>query len=180
MCVQIFSHSSTGDMIKFSINYPSDPTASVAHCKPSLIGCLAKCGQLRKGRRPESHCYSLGNHTTQIKLAPSTTDLLLLMTDVIAIIKPLTNKYLSKMDLQESHMPRVTRGGRILLRVVLNCLLFVPTRFHTERRVSLLVSLHISQNALSLHFLNSSVILSWSIYEYICTFHIIMTVVLGT
>nr|XP_026493637.1 cilia- and flagella-associated protein 52 [Vanessa tameamea] len=50
----------TGDIIKFSINYPSDPTASVTHCKPSLIGCLAKCGPWKKGKRPESLCYSQG------------------------------------------------------------------------------------------------------------------------
>ncbi|CAH0723092.1 unnamed protein product, partial [Brenthis ino] len=50
----------SGDMIKFSINYPSDPMASIAHCKPSLIGCLAKCGPWRKGKRPESLCYSQG------------------------------------------------------------------------------------------------------------------------
>ncbi|XP_050346476.1 cilia- and flagella-associated protein 52 [Nymphalis io] len=50
----------TGDIIKFSINYPSEPTASVAHCKPSLIGCLAKCGPWKKGKRPESICYSQG------------------------------------------------------------------------------------------------------------------------
>ncbi|CAH2106012.1 unnamed protein product [Euphydryas editha] len=50
----------SGDIIKFSINYPSDPTAAVAHCKPSLIGCLAKCGPLKKGKRPESICYSQG------------------------------------------------------------------------------------------------------------------------
>ncbi|KAI8436343.1 hypothetical protein MSG28_004377 [Choristoneura fumiferana] len=50
----------TGDMIKFSINYPSDPVASVAHCKPTLIGCLAKCGPWKKGKRPESQCYSQG------------------------------------------------------------------------------------------------------------------------
>ncbi|XP_046959584.1 cilia- and flagella-associated protein 52 [Vanessa cardui] len=50
----------TGDIIKFSINYPSDPNASVIHCKPSLIGCLAKCGPWKKGKRPESLCYSQG------------------------------------------------------------------------------------------------------------------------
>ncbi|CAG9584950.1 unnamed protein product [Danaus chrysippus] len=50
----------SGDMIKFSINYPSDPNVSVAECKPSLIGCLAKCGPWKKGKRPESICYSQG------------------------------------------------------------------------------------------------------------------------
>ncbi|XP_026319264.1 cilia- and flagella-associated protein 52 [Hyposmocoma kahamanoa] len=50
----------TGDMIKFSINYPSDPGESVSHCKPALIGCLAKCGPWKKGKRPESQCYSQG------------------------------------------------------------------------------------------------------------------------
>ncbi|KAF9823638.1 hypothetical protein SFRURICE_009183 [Spodoptera frugiperda] len=52
--------SRTGDMIKFSINYPADPTASVNMCKPALIGCLAKCGPWKKGKRPESVCYSQG------------------------------------------------------------------------------------------------------------------------
>ncbi|XP_049869481.1 cilia- and flagella-associated protein 52 isoform X2 [Pectinophora gossypiella] len=50
----------TGDMIKFSINYPSDPKASVSHCKPAIIGCLAKCGAWKKGKRPDSICYSQG------------------------------------------------------------------------------------------------------------------------
>ncbi|XP_061712868.1 cilia- and flagella-associated protein 52 isoform X1 [Cydia pomonella] len=50
----------TGDMVKFSINYPSDPNADVAACKPALIGCLAKCGPWKKGKRPESQCYSQG------------------------------------------------------------------------------------------------------------------------
>ncbi|VVC86611.1 unnamed protein product [Leptidea sinapis] len=51
---------SSGDMIKFSINYPSDPNEDVAKYKPSLIGCLAKCGPWKKGKRPESICYSQG------------------------------------------------------------------------------------------------------------------------
>ncbi|CAG4950295.1 unnamed protein product [Parnassius apollo] len=55
-----YAGTTTGDMIKFSINYPADPSASVAQCKPSLIGCLAKCGPWRKGKRPESICYSQG------------------------------------------------------------------------------------------------------------------------
>ncbi|XP_021193861.2 cilia- and flagella-associated protein 52 [Helicoverpa armigera] len=55
-----YAGTTTGDMIKFSINYPSDPTASVAMCKPALIGCLAKCGPWKKGKRPESLCYSQG------------------------------------------------------------------------------------------------------------------------
>lgn len=56
--------SRTGDMIKFSINYPADPTASVNMCKPALIGCLAKCGPWKKGKRPESVCYSQGRILT--------------------------------------------------------------------------------------------------------------------
>ncbi|KAI8436345.1 hypothetical protein MSG28_004379 [Choristoneura fumiferana] len=59
-CAGVCAASPTGDMIKFSINYPSDPVASVAHCKPTLIGCLAKCGPWKKGKRPESQCYSQG------------------------------------------------------------------------------------------------------------------------
>lgn len=47
-------------MIKFSINYPSDPQASVAPYKPTLIGCFAKCGPWKKNKRPESVCYSQG------------------------------------------------------------------------------------------------------------------------
>ncbi|CAB3248280.1 unnamed protein product [Arctia plantaginis] len=53
----------TGDMIKFSINYPSDPQASVAPYKPALIGCFAKCGPWKKTKRPESVCYSQGIET---------------------------------------------------------------------------------------------------------------------
>ncbi|XP_026729144.1 cilia- and flagella-associated protein 52 [Trichoplusia ni] len=55
-----YAGTTTGDMIKFSINYPSDPLAPVSQCKPALIGCLAKCGPWKKGRRPESVCYSQG------------------------------------------------------------------------------------------------------------------------
>ncbi|CAH0397744.1 unnamed protein product [Chilo suppressalis] len=55
-----YAGTTTGDMIKFSINYPPDPTASVANCKPTLIGCLAKCGPWKKGRRPDAVCYSQG------------------------------------------------------------------------------------------------------------------------
>ncbi|KAJ0177488.1 hypothetical protein K1T71_007497 [Dendrolimus kikuchii] len=55
-----YAGTTTGDMIKFSINYPPDPTASVANCKPALIGCLAKCGPFRKGTKPASVCYSQG------------------------------------------------------------------------------------------------------------------------
>ncbi|XP_034830597.1 cilia- and flagella-associated protein 52 [Maniola hyperantus] len=55
-----YAGTTSGDMIKFSINYPSDPTASVANCKPALLGCLAKCGPWRKGKRPDSVCYSQG------------------------------------------------------------------------------------------------------------------------
>ncbi|XP_035432869.1 cilia- and flagella-associated protein 52 [Spodoptera frugiperda] len=55
-----YAGTTTGDMIKFSINYPADPTASVNMCKPALIGCLAKCGPWKKGKRPESVCYSQG------------------------------------------------------------------------------------------------------------------------
>ncbi|XP_022113569.2 cilia- and flagella-associated protein 52 [Pieris rapae] len=53
----------SGDMIKFSINYPPDPMEDVSHCKPSLLGCLAKCGPWKKGKRPESLCYSQGIET---------------------------------------------------------------------------------------------------------------------
>ncbi|XP_037293640.1 cilia- and flagella-associated protein 52 [Manduca sexta] len=55
-----YAGTTTGDMIKFSINYPPDPMESVAHCKPALLGCLAKCGPWKKGRKPESLCYSQG------------------------------------------------------------------------------------------------------------------------
>ncbi|XP_059051572.1 cilia- and flagella-associated protein 52 [Achroia grisella] len=55
-----YAGTTTGDMIKFSINYPSDPTASVADIKPTFLGCLARCGPWKKGRRPESMCYSQG------------------------------------------------------------------------------------------------------------------------
>ncbi|CAD0254281.1 unnamed protein product [Spodoptera exigua] len=55
-----YAGTTTGDMIKFSINYPADPTAPVNACKPALIGCLAKCGPWKKGKRPESLCYSQG------------------------------------------------------------------------------------------------------------------------
>ncbi|XP_068631955.1 cilia- and flagella-associated protein 52 [Battus philenor] len=61
-----YAGTSTGDMIKFSVNYPADPNASVADCKPSLIGCLAKCGPWKKGKRPESVCYSQGIETMLI------------------------------------------------------------------------------------------------------------------
>lgn len=49
-------------MIKFSIGYPPDPMESVTQYKPTLLGCLARCGPLRKGQRPESNCYSLGSY----------------------------------------------------------------------------------------------------------------------
>lgn len=62
---------STGDMIKFSLGYPADPLESVAHCKPALLGCLAKCGPWHKGKRPQSHCYSLGNCTCRTPHAHS-------------------------------------------------------------------------------------------------------------
>ncbi|XP_028157858.1 cilia- and flagella-associated protein 52 [Ostrinia furnacalis] len=55
-----YAGTTTGDMIKFSIGYPPDPTASVAQCKPSMLGCLAKCGPWKKGKRPEAVCYSQG------------------------------------------------------------------------------------------------------------------------
>ncbi|XP_004926410.2 cilia- and flagella-associated protein 52 [Bombyx mori] len=55
-----YAGTTTGDMIKFSINYPPDPFASIAHCKPALLGCLAKCGPWKRGRKPDSICYSQG------------------------------------------------------------------------------------------------------------------------
>ncbi|KAL4707513.1 hypothetical protein ACJJTC_000265 [Scirpophaga incertulas] len=55
-----YAGTTTGDMIKFSINYPSDSAASVAHSKPTLLGCLAKCGHWKKGKTPEPVCYSQG------------------------------------------------------------------------------------------------------------------------
>ncbi|XP_045535718.1 cilia- and flagella-associated protein 52, partial [Papilio machaon] len=55
-----YAGTTTGDMIKFSINFPADPSASVTNCKPSLIGCLAKCGQWKKNKAPETICYSQG------------------------------------------------------------------------------------------------------------------------
>ncbi|CAG4975835.1 unnamed protein product [Colias eurytheme] len=56
----------SGDMIKFSINYPPDPMMDVANIKPTFLGCLAKCGPWKKGKRPESLCYSLGIETIMI------------------------------------------------------------------------------------------------------------------
>lgn len=47
-------------MIKFSINYPADPHDNLQKYKPALIGCYAKCGPWRKGKTPESVCYSQG------------------------------------------------------------------------------------------------------------------------
>ncbi|XP_052740209.1 cilia- and flagella-associated protein 52 [Bicyclus anynana] len=55
-----YAGTTSGDMIKFSINYPPEPTAPVANIKPTLLGCLAKCGPWRKGKRPDSVCYSQG------------------------------------------------------------------------------------------------------------------------
>ncbi|KAL0893415.1 hypothetical protein ABMA27_015000 [Loxostege sticticalis] len=55
-----YAGTTTGDMIKFSIGYPPDPKASVAHIKPCMLGCLAKCGPWKKGKRPDAVCYSQG------------------------------------------------------------------------------------------------------------------------
>ncbi|XP_013199534.2 cilia- and flagella-associated protein 52 [Amyelois transitella] len=55
-----YAGTTTGDMIKFSINYPPDPMAYVMNIKPSLLGCLAKCGPFRKGKKPDAVCYSQG------------------------------------------------------------------------------------------------------------------------
>lgn len=46
-------------MIKFSTGFSKDSELT-SPMKPSLIGCLAKCGPWRKGKRPESICYSQG------------------------------------------------------------------------------------------------------------------------
>ncbi|GBP68261.1 Cilia- and flagella-associated protein 52 [Eumeta japonica] len=50
----------SGDIIKFSVNFPEDPSESIANCKPSILGCYAKCGPWRRNRRPESICYGKG------------------------------------------------------------------------------------------------------------------------
>ncbi|XP_053607314.1 cilia- and flagella-associated protein 52 isoform X2 [Plodia interpunctella] len=55
-----YAGTTTGDMIKFSINYPPEPTASLANIKPALLGCLAKCGPFKKGKKPDAICYSQG------------------------------------------------------------------------------------------------------------------------
>ncbi|KOB69311.1 Uncharacterized protein OBRU01_11549, partial [Operophtera brumata] len=64
-----YAGTTTGDMIKFSIGYPPDPMESVAQLKPTLLGCLAKCGPLRKGQRPETICYSLVRGMTNVEIS---------------------------------------------------------------------------------------------------------------
>ncbi|CAG9133321.1 unnamed protein product [Plutella xylostella] len=55
-----YAGTTSGDIIKFSINYPADPSVPVDACKPALIGCLAKCGRQKKNQKPEAVCYSQG------------------------------------------------------------------------------------------------------------------------
>ncbi|XP_048482828.1 cilia- and flagella-associated protein 52 [Plutella xylostella] len=55
-----YAGTTSGDIIKFSINYPADLAVPVDTCKPALIGCLAKCGRQKKNQKPEAVCYSQG------------------------------------------------------------------------------------------------------------------------